>query len=152
MLTPEQLTALKADILADPVLAAQPMTADGAWAIAEAYKAETPFIVWRTSVPVSEIVNNGFIWTAVDALSAGKARIWDWMRESGEINPSKPNVRKGLQDAFGDTQPNIAPHLRRAANRVEALFATGTGTDATPGKMSFEGVLSYRDVEQARAS
>lgn len=152
MLTPDQLATLKADILADPVLAAQPMHSDGAWAIAEAYKAITTFIVWRTSVPVSEIVNNGFIWTAVDTLSAGKARIWDWMRESGEINPSKPNVRQGLQDAFGNSQPNIAQHLKRAANRVEKLFATGAGTDATPGKMSFEGVLSYQDVEQARAS
>lgn len=152
MLTPAQLTTLKADILADPVLAAYPVNSDGAFAIAEAYKAETTFIVWRTSVPVDEIVNNGFIWTAVDTLQAGKARIWDWMRESGQINPSKANVRQGLQDAFGATQPNIAQHLKRAANRGEKLFATGTGTTANPGTMTFEGELSYQDVERARAS
>lgn len=152
MLTNAQLTTLKADILADPALAALPMTPDGAFAIAEAYKALTSFIVWRTSVPVSEIVDNGFVWTAVDTLQVGKARIWDWMREGGAINPSKPNVRQGLQDAFGNTQPNIAQHLKRAANRVEKLFATGTGTTATPGTMTFEGELTYQDVEQARAA
>lgn len=152
MLTPEQNATLKADILADPVLAAQPLNSDGAFAIAQAYAVLTTFIVWRTSVPVDEIVNNGFTWTAVDSLTVGKARIWDWMKASGSINPSKANVRQGLQDAFGSSQPNIAQHLKRAANRAEKLFATGTGTTATPGTMTFEGELSYQDVEIARAS
>ena len=153
-LTPAQLTTLRNDILADPVLAAQPLNSDGADAIAQAYKllATPTFVVWLTSVPVDVIINNGFVWTAVDSLTVGKARIWDWMRASGSINPSKANVRQGLQDAFGTSQPNIAQHLKREANRVERLFATGTGTTAVPGLMTFEGALTYQDVELARAS
>ena len=153
-MTPEQLATLKADILADPVLAAYPMNSDGAFAIATAYNlpANPAFTVWRTEVSVTEIVNNGFIWTAVDSLTVGKARIWDWMRESGVINPSKANVRQGLQDAFGTSQPNIAQHLKRPASRVERLFATGTGTTGNPGTMAFEGPINYQTVELARAS
>ena len=153
-LTPAQLTILRNDILADPALAEQPMNSDGADAIAQAYKlpATPTFVVWRTSVPVDDIINNGFVWTAVDSLTVGKARIWDWMRAPGSINPSKANVRQGLQDAFGTSQPNIAQHLKREANRAERLFATGTGTTAAPGLMTFEGALTYQDVELARAS
>ena len=144
-----QLLILRDDILADPALAAQPMNSDGAFAIASAYNllAVPDFVVWRTAVGVDEIVNNGFIWTAVDTLTVGKARIWDWMRESGVINPSKANVRQGLQDAFGASQPNILQHLKRSATRVEKLFST-TGATNT---MTFEGALSYQTVEQARA-
>ena len=149
MLTDEQLTALRDDILADPVLAAYPMSPDGAFAIKEAYNllAVPDFIVWRTAVPVSEIINNGFIWTAVDVLEPGKARIWDWMRESGVINPSKPNVRQGLQDAFGGSQTNITKHLKRPATRAEKLLAIPGATNT----MTFEGFLGYTDIEQARA-
>lgn len=153
-LTTEQLAIVKADILADPVLSAFPLTSDGALAIAAIYNGQpaAAFVVWRTMVPIEEIIANGFVWTAVDTLSAGKARIWDWMREPGYINPSKANVRQGLQDAFGTTQPNIAKHLKRAASRIEKLLATGTGTVGNPGTMGFEGPVTYQDIEQARAS
>ena len=150
------MAALKADILLDPVLAAKPMNSDGAFDIAIAYNqpASPAFIVWRTDVPATEVMSNGFVWTAVDGLTAGKARIWDWMTRYGSITPSKANVRQGLADAFGANSAmanGIMPHLKRNATRAEKLFATGTGTDATPATMTYEGSLSYQDVEQARA-
>lgn len=157
MLTTQQFQALKADILADPVLAAKPNNSDGAFDIAVDYNlpASPQFVVWRTNVPASEIMSNGFVWTAVDALTVGKARIWDWMTRYGSINPSKANVRQGLSDCFGAgsaMQTAIAPHLKRDATRAERLFATGTGTTGSPGTLVFEGALSYQDVEAARAS
>jgi len=150
-LTPEQNAVLKTNVEADPAFNGLPQNSDGAFAVAAAYNAvaNPQFIVWRTYVPVDEIVNNGFTWTAVDSLTNGKARIWEWMREAGFINPSKANVRQGLQDAFGATQPNITPHLKRPATRIEALLATGTGTTGSPGTMTFEGTLSYSDVQEA---
>lgn len=150
-LTPGQLATLQADVLADPAFNGLPQNSDGAFAVAAAYNltASPQFVVWRTSVTVSEIVNNGFTWTAVDSLTAGKARIWEWMKESGSINPSKANVRQGLNDAFASTQPNITPTLKRDATRAEALFATGTGTTGSPGTMTFEGNLSYSGVQEA---
>ena len=152
MLTTEQKAALKADILANPDLNVFPNSPDGAFEIAILYNqlASPDFIVWRTNVPINEIVNNGFTWTAVDSLTVGKARIWEWMKESGFINPSKVNVRQGLQDAFGASQPNITPHLKRLATRAERLFATGTGSDVSPGTMTFEGSLTFQEVQEAR--
>lgn len=156
-MTPQQLAALKADILLDPALSAKPMNSDGAFDIAVAYNlpASPQFVVWKTNVPASEIMSNGFVWTAVDALTVGKARIWDWMTRYGSINPSKANVRQGLSDCFGAgsaMQTAIAPHLKRDATRAERLFATGTGSTGSPGTLVFEGTLSYQDVEAARAS
>lgn len=156
-LTTAQLAALKADILADPVLSAKPMNSDGAFDIASAYNldASPAFVVWKSSVSAQEIMSNGFIWTAVDSLTVGKARIWDWMTRYGSINPSKANVRQGLADCFGGASAMataIMPHLKRNATRAERLFASGTGSDASPGSMGFEGNLSYQDVEAARNS
>lgn len=150
-MTPAQNAALKASVEADPAFNGLPQNSDGAFAVAAAYNlpASPQFVVWRTSVLVSEIVNNGFTWTAVDSLTNGKARIWEWMKESGSIDPSKVNVRQGLNDAFGATQPNITPHLKRDATRAEALLSTGTGTTGSPGTMTFERNLSYSDVQQA---
>ena len=155
MLTNTQLQILANDILLDPVLSSLPLTPDGAFAIAEAYNQEaTPaFSVWRTSVGVDEIMNNGFVWTAVDSLTNGKARIWEWMTRLGTINPSKANIRQGLQDAFGAgsaMSTAIAPHLKRNASRIERLFATGTGTTQSPGTLTFEGRVTYQDIQEAR--
>ena len=52
---------MKAAIDADPALAAQPLNSDGAYAIKEVLNqtAAPDFIVWRTAVPVDEIMRNG---------------------------------------------------------------------------------------------
>ena len=153
MLTTEQAQTLKAYVEADATLNAIPHSYDGAYALAEALKANASpdFVVWRTSVAAEEIMSNGFIWTAVDALTAGKARIWDWMTRYGTINPSKLNVRQGMADAFGAASAmatGIMPHLKRNANILEKLFATGTGTTASPATMTIEGSLSYQEIHQ----
>lgn len=152
-MTPAQLAALKADILADPVLAAIPAGTDGAFAIADAYNLPVAFIVWKNSVQASEIMANGFFWTAVDSLTVGKARIWDWMTRYGSFNPSKANVRQGLADCFGGASQmvtGILPHCKRQASRIEKLLATGAGSDAVPAVMGFEGPVGYQDIEAAR--
>jgi len=155
MLTNTQLQILANDILLDPVLSSLPLTPDSAFAIAEAYNQESnpTYVVWKTAVGIDEIMNNGFVWTAVDGLTNGKARIWEWMTRLGTINPSKANIRQGLQDAFGagSAMSNaIAPHLKRSASRVERLFATGTGTTQSPGTLVFEGRITYQDIQEAR--
>lgn len=157
MLTPAQYATLKAHILASPDLATIPDGPDGAIEIADLLNAPSSpaTIVWRTAVEAAEIMANGFVWTEVDALTNGKARIWDWMTRYGSFNPSKANVRQGLRDCFGNqsgTYTGMLPHLRRPATRMEALFATGTGTEASPATLLYEGVVSYQDVQEARRS
>jgi hypothetical protein len=158
-MTPQQLATLKADILADPAFNGLPMTSGGAEVIKEAYNQTVPaFIVWRSLVSQDEIMQNGFNWTRVDNLSVGKARIWEWMFKNlnVSINPSKTNVRAGIDATWVGTQADldvraaVYTHCKRSANRVEKLFATGTGTDVSPATMDFEGSLTNDDVQQAR--
>lgn len=158
MLTTVQLQALKAAILADPALAALPMTSGAAAMIAEVMNepASPNYVVWRTDVPLEEIMRNGIDWTRVDNLSVGKARIWDWLSRLGTINASQANVRAGIEATWVGTQADLAVraavlgHCKRAATRAEKLLASGTGSDASPGTMTFEGALTSEDVQAAR--
>lgn len=162
MFTQAQLQAIKAAIDADPVLSAYPNTPDGAFAIAAALNlpANPEFIVWRTSVSQDEIMQNGFAWVEVDSLSAGKARIWEWMFDnaSASINPSKVNVRDGIIEIWKGTAGKLAvqaavfAHCKRPATRLEKLLATGTGTTESPATMGYEGDINYQAVQQARNS
>jgi len=162
MLTDAQKQMLKAAIEADQALAAQPINSDGAFVIADALNQPVApdYIVWRTSVELEEITQNGFDWTLVDALNVGQARIWEWLfgNPSRTINPSKPNVRQGIANVWTGSAPKnavqvaVLGHCKRKATRIEKLLATGTGSDASPATMGFEGPLSYQDVQDARAS
>lgn len=151
-LTLAQRQALKAAILADGALAG----AD-AFTIKEAFNAlaSPQFVVWRTAVPLEEIMRNGMDWTRVDNLSVGKARIWDWLSRLGTINASQPNIRAGIDATWVGTAADLAVraavyiHCKRDATRVERLFATGTGSTADPGTMTFEGAITADDVREA---
>lgn len=154
-----QLTQLRAAILADTtpsVQAALAIRNDNE--IARLYNLESTFIVWRTSVSQDEIQLNGFDWVLVDNLSVGKARIWEWLfnNQARSLNPSKANVRAGIQECWKGTaamlavQAVVLGHCKRPATVAERVFTTGTGTDATPGDLgSFEGSLSVNDVSTA---
>ena len=160
MLTPAQLTTLKAAILAETNAELVEYRQQGAvGAMADWYNQPTApgFIVWRTSVAQDEIMQNGFDWTRVDNLSVGKARVWEWMFDNGNksFNPSKPNVRAGVDQVWVGTAADLAVraavyvHCKRPATRGEALYATGTGTTATPGLLVLEANITIDDIVQA---
>lgn len=154
-MTPEQLQTLKAALLADLALD-QYIVDYRDDLIRDYYNAPSnpAFTVWRTSVSQDEIMQNGFDWTRVDNLSVGKARVWEWLFDNGStsINPSKTNVRAGIDQTWVGTAADLAVraavyvHCKRQANRVERLFATGTGSDAVPGLLVFEGEISTSNV------
>lgn len=155
-MTPEQLQTLRAHIDASPDLANQPAGPDGAFEVAALLNlsASPAVTCWRASVSAQQVMENGFVWTAVDGLTAGKARIWDWLTRYGSFDPSKVNVRQGLADCFGANSAMVTailPHLKRSATRAENLFASGVGSDASPKTLTFEGDVSYSDVMDARA-
>ena len=179
MLTTSQLATLRADIIADGTLNAQPNNSDGNSVIAAAYNlnAVPDFWVWRTSVPKSEMTNSvsvdatTFSWTGTGFItrSVGERDAWrELFGEGGVCNPSLANVRQAFSDIFsGATAPAPAnrTHLttvaRRKATRGEKLFATGTGSTASPGLLNVvaagaigfsEGQLTYSDVGQARSN
>lgn len=157
-LTIPQLQTLKAAIDADPAFAGIPNSTDGNLTIAAAFNvtASPAFTVWKTSVTRKEILQNGFDWTRLDNLSVGKARIWSDIFVDGALNPSKDNVRAGIEAVWVGTAQDLAVraavyvHCKRLAKRGERLFATGTGSDAAPGVLVVEGNISAVDVESAR--
>jgi hypothetical protein len=154
-LTTEQLQTLKAAMLADPALT-QFIADRRDDLVADYYNAPAvpTFIIWRTFVTQDEIMQNGFDWTRVDNLSVGKSRIWEWMfnNEARAFNPSKTNVRAGIDATWVGTAADLAQraavyvHCKRPANRVERLFASGVGTDVAPGLLGYEGTLSVNEV------
>lgn len=163
-MTPEQLATLKAYIFSQPDLASEPMNDDGHFNIAQKMNtqlAQPDFFVWRTLVSIAEIMGNGFDWTRVDNMTEGEARIWELMTDVGTIDPSKANIRAGVNEAFKGTAQDdtlrgiIFQHCQRPATRGQRIFATGAGTSATntgtgPGLAVIEEVTAS-DVQQARA-
>ena len=175
MLTTAQLAPVKADILADSALNAFPNNSDGNSAIAAAYAviASPDYWVWRTMVPEAEIYEvttdtaTTWDWTTYIAQSLPEQGAWRQMVSMrGGMNPSLANVRAGFAKIFaGGTAGPTAQraHLtavaRRKSNRVEKLLANATaggsgtrGSTANPDTLSFEGNVSFNDVEAARNS
>lgn len=159
-MTPQQLATLKADILLDPALAAQPMNSDGAFAIALAYNANASpdFTVWKTNVSINE-VGKAFVGTELSGLTSGNQSRLQTLAQylAGGVNPSLIDNRNFFDDVFSgaggtNTRARLATLWKRPATRAEKLFATGTGTVAVPATLTFEGQLSYQDVEAARNS
>lgn len=163
-LSQSQLASLKADIIADAVLNAIPNTPDGAFQIAAAYNltASPDFWVWRTFIAQHELVSvtspdgTTWSWTIYIARSQGERDGWrEMFADTGGINAALPNVRQGLNDIFsGGTGAAQRTHLlamgRRKSTRAEKLFATGTGSTASPATMTFEGNLTFQDIQDAR--
>ena len=153
-LTPAQNATLKAYIEGDQVLSAFPNTQDGAFAIAALLNsASSPtFYVWRSSVTIDEVMQNGFDWTRVDNLTVGKRDSLLWLC-SESLNPNDPNVRKAISDLCGtqNTLKNsLLAALKRFATRAEQALATGTGTDADPGTLVYEGIVSQGEASNIR--
>ena len=155
-----QLAVFRAalDAETDPVLV-EYRTTGATTMIQNYYNAEKSpaVVVWKTLVGQDEIMQNGFDWVQVDNLTVGKARIWDWLfsNQQRAINPSKPNVRAGIAECWKGTaallavQAVVLGHCKRNASRIEALFATGTGTTVSPADLVFVGPLEEQDVTRA---
>jgi hypothetical protein len=156
MLTVAQLQALKADINADPELSVIPNSSDGNYAIAQAYNAQAnpAFTVWQTGIDTAN-VKKAVVWTEFIGRSQGERDAFRLMIQDGTINAADPNVRSGFNDIFSGpsgatTRANLLALAKRLSTRGEKLFATGTGSDADPATMTFEGNLTHFDVAQAR--
>ena len=125
--------------------------------ITRLYNLDSAFVLWRSSVPVTEIEQNGFAWASIDEVPDTKWRIWTRLTAYGSIDFSKPNVRQGLIDFAKNAagQPitalrdSILPYTKRNATVAEAVFATGNGTENSPGDAEFEGNVTTEDVGRA---
>lgn len=157
MLTPSQQTALVANILLDPVLALAPHNSDGAIEVANAYSAlATPVhTVWATGVPGMDLLK-GLNWSEYISRSAGEREALALMTRMTAVNFGNVNIRDGILNAFSGVgaapvaaRASLFAIGQRSSKRAEKLFATGTGTPASPATMTFEGNLTPADVAQA---
>lgn len=150
-LTPAQMSTLLAHSKTVPALVTCAINHDDA-CIVSYYNETSTFVVWKTVVDPNDIMRNGMDWTRVDNLTNGKARIWDWMTRLGTFDASRPNIRAGIDAAWVGTAADLAvratvySHCKRPATRAESVLATGNGTDAIPGTMSFEGSITPGEV------
>lgn len=158
MLDDAQKAILKAAIAAETDPAFVQYRAEGSTGqMAQWFNQPSTKIVWRTNVSQDEIMQNGFDWVRVDNLSVGKARIWEWLfdNQQATINPSKPNVRAGIDEVWKGTTADLAVrasvyvHCKRPATRAESLFATGVGTTVDPATVGWEGQITDYDVVRA---
>ena len=176
-MTESELIALKAALLADTDQAVIDAVAIGnATEIVRLYNLPSETIVWRTSVPVPEVFD-AIVWANMTPASVpdGTA-LWTnrnlqcqskqlalqtILMGREQINATKANIRAGLQDALtaipsksdGSNQAAgwlaVVPVLKRAATKAEAVYVTGTGTDAAPGLLVWEGQININDVGAA---
>lgn len=169
-LTAAQRATLKTAMLADPVVGPlltdpqRPPNPDTDDFISRYYNAPSPteFFVWRTAVSRAEIMQNGFNWTRVDNASVGKARIWEWLFLDGPIDPSKQNIRDGINEAWAGVAAELQAHrlaifghCQKQASRAERLFAGPGGTATThtgtgPATTALSEPIFPSDVEAAR--
>lgn len=151
-LTNAQKNTLRAFVAADPTLNAIPQTADGAFALAEALnETKEDFFVWKTSM-VTEELFDGVQFTAVDALSVGKARIFEWMILAGSVRPASNSIRVAITQCFGAASASevaIFAAMKRNATILESVLANtttggaGNGAEATPAKLRVEGSIEW---------
>ena len=153
-LTPAQCATLKTDITADATLnTARTNRQDDVIATAYNAVAAGPFWVWKSALSRSDII----LGTSVDSTTFNIAGLT--ARTVQEVlafdilfdpvttltNPMNDRVRAnfGLLQNGAAPQPANITHMlamaRRTVNRLERLFATGTGSTASPGLMVFEG-------------
>lgn len=151
-LTATQLTQLRAAIFATPEAAA--LLSAGNSVGLRVYlstQASPDYTLWKSSLPMEEVMGNGMDWARVDNLSVGKARIWDWMGRLGTLNCAKANIRAGIDATWVGTAADLAvravvyTHCKRLASNAEKLLSTGLGTVASPSVASFEGSIGETD-------
>lgn len=180
-MTPAQLVTLKAAILAevDPTFA--DYRDQGATGLmAEWFNAASTFVVWRNNTPTSDIANavswanftpadtpdGTALWTNRALACQGKQFNLQnlFLAAQGSLSSGLTNIRQGIQDSLTNVPAGasgasvsagwaaVRTAMQRFATRGEKVFATGTGTAATPGVLTFEGGVSDYDVVQALGS
>lgn len=153
-ITPQQATTLKATCTAAPTCLGLMQAADDVGMAAWFNTVDAAYIVWRNDVTTAE-ARKVMVWTEIDALTAGKARIWEWMREGGVLDARDTNIRQGLSDAFSAataTRTALTNLAKRGATRAEKALATGAGTSGSPSIMTFVGSITFADASLIRVS
>ena len=153
-LTATQRTTLAAHIRAnaDPDVVSA-LSARNDTELTRLYNLDSGFYVWRPTVSVEEY-RDALDWTEVDNVTANKARIWEWATGGMTLplESGKANVRAGLAQCWAansNTRTNLLVIAKRLATVAEEVFATGTGTENSPGDLVYQGSVTTSDIGRA---
>ena len=151
-----QLATFKADIEANAdgtVVAA--LAAGDSGAIAAWYNldASPDWTVWRSSLTSAELQKET-VWTELIGRSQGERDTYRILLANASVDPSDANIRQAFTDIFSGvggaaTRTALLVAAKRLATNAEKLFSTGTGSNAVPAILGYEGSVSYQDVGQA---
>lgn len=159
-LTPSQLVTLAAHIRANTapaVVSALAAGADNELARLYSLPASPAYVVWRRSVSTAEVgVTVNYI--AVEAMTdANRARITTfYAMNPGQFEP-RSDVRTFWANTFSGalggqgqaTRDALDALWRRNALLVETVFATGSGTTASPSTLGYEGSVTPDQISAA---
>lgn len=156
-----------------------PQNGDTSFDIAKWYNglASPAFYVYRNNIPVQEVYNQ-IDWnklTPSDAPDTTQQWLNRAMQCQGKqfnlqiilqgqnlIDATKANIRAGLQDALTNVPSGVSgatvsagwvpvrDSLYTQATYAEKLFATGTGSTASPATRAVYGQITAQDVDSAR--
>jgi hypothetical protein len=158
-LDPAQLLTLKAAILAetDPTFVALRNTNNnGEMANWLNQQASPAFTVWKTSVSLNAIGDkiNGNELEGLASLPMTRLQTIALFSPQG-VNPSLADRRAFFDGVFSGaggagTRAALLVLWKRTARRIEKIFATGTGSDASPATMTVEGAIDGGHIGEAR--
>lgn len=151
-LTAAQLTTVRTFACADLVTARPMVLAGDSAALRIWLNTDGGYIVWRTKVTNDEL-GDAMAGTELDNLSSLKLQLLQALAaySGGNQNMSRADRRAAFNGAFAGlngtiTRPAIAAISKRAALRVGQALATGAGTTASPGTLTYEGTIRETDV------
>ena len=175
-LTTQQQTTIKNWVLAQPALATLPPSSGAVSSILSALSDTSlqTYYVYNSKTSVDDVFNN-VTWanfTPVNPAAGAGTDATNWMLACqgkqfnlqtlltgrATIDATKANIRAGLQDALtnipsgvnGATKSGgwigVQLILSRLATPLEQLFATGSGTQASPSLTGTIDPIGYNDV------
>ena len=159
MLTPAQLTTLKAAILTETNAAFVTFRQQGATgAMAEWINGtlQPNVTAWKTAATAAEL-DEGADYSAFDSVAAGKRDAWAMFLQYAPRDMSKARNRKVVTDVWGNaTAGSVGESVLLAATRKitrgEGYLggtATASTNNVTARSLSWEGSISNDDVIQA---
>ena len=149
-LTPAQMTALKANVVGTGDTNAKYQAGD-LQGLADLYNANASptFTAWKTNVQLVSVGDN-IVSTELASLSTLNATRLQTIAlySPNGVNPSMTDRRAFFDDIFSgaggvNTRAKLLILWKRLSTRFEKVFATGTGSDASPASIVIEGPVSY---------
>jgi len=152
-LTTPQRAALKTAIQADSTANGFYVAGNLDGLAAHLNAAASPsFTVWKTLVSINQVGDN-LVATELAGLSTLNATRLQTIADysTAGVNPSLPDRRAFFDDVFSGaggvlTRAKLLILWKRLATRAERVFATGTGSDASPGTLVVEGAITTSEL------